>query len=75
MPDFHELLDIMARLPDILEQTEVYLRGSDLTSANLDILTQSWLLDSHLQKWYHQISKNSIEPHHSSEIHRQFYNH
>ncbi|KAK5211638.1 hypothetical protein LTR41_003099 [Exophiala xenobiotica] len=60
--DFHHLLDIMARMPALVELTECLGRevdSEDIAVQKLDCLQQNWDFHSQLENWYHSLSKKS----------------
>ncbi|KAK5233737.1 ccr4 associated factor [Exophiala xenobiotica] len=61
--DFHHLLDIMARMPALVELTECLGRevdSEDIAVQKLDCLQQNWDFHSQLENWYHSLSKNHL---------------
>ncbi|KAK5340458.1 hypothetical protein LTR07_003987 [Exophiala xenobiotica] len=60
--DFHHLLDIMARMPALVELTECLggeVDSEDIAVQKLDCLQQNWDFHSQLENWYHSLSNKS----------------
>jgi hypothetical protein len=61
---FHQLLDIVAPLPGIIEQG-YHIRGSDPASrliAMLGIIDSCWKIDAKLRRFYEELERTSLGP-------------
>lgn len=76
--EFHSLLDIMARIPALIELTERLSSESNLigpTLESVDCLQSNWDLYSLLQNWYTELSAKSTESLYFEQPSASFFTH